>query len=55
MNIGAYASGFAPYGYKSVAFGTPITQGIDAADGKRLCIVGGAYLPAGTVHLLQFM
>jgi hypothetical protein len=38
-----------------VAFGTPITQGIDAVDGKRLAIVGGAYLPAGTAHTLQFM
>jgi len=55
MNIGAWASGFQPYGYKSVAFGTPITQGIQAVDGKRLCLVAGAYLPAGTVHLLQFM
>ena len=55
MNIGAWASGFAPYGYKSVAFGTPITQGIDALDGKRLALIAGAYLPAGTVHLLQFM
>jgi hypothetical protein len=55
MNIGAWASGFQPYGYKSVAFGTPITQGIDAVDGKRLCLVAGAYLPAGTAHTLQFM
>ena len=55
MNLGAWSSGFAPYGYKSVAFGTPITQGIDAVDGKRLAIVGGAYLPAGTAHTLQFM
>jgi hypothetical protein len=55
MNLGAWASGFQPYGYKSVAFGTPITQAIDALDGKRLAIVGGAYLPAGTAHTLQFM
>jgi hypothetical protein len=55
MNIGAWASGFQPYGYKSVAFGTAITQGIDAADGKRLALIAGAYLPAGTAHLLQFM
>jgi hypothetical protein len=38
-----------------VAFGTPITQGMDAVDGKRLCLIAGAYLPAATVHLLQFM
>jgi hypothetical protein len=55
MNIGAWASGFQPYGYKSVAFGTPITQGIDAVDGKRLALIAGAYLPAGTAHTLQFM
>ena len=55
MNIGAWASGFQPYGYKSVAFGTAITQGIDAADGKRLVLIAGAYLPATTAHLLQFM
>lgn len=55
MNIGAWASGFQPYGYKSVAFGTPITQGIDALDGKRLALIAGAYLPAATAHLLQFM
>ena len=55
MNIGAWASGFQPYGYKTATAATPITQGIDALDGKRLAIIGGAYLPAATVHLLQFM
>jgi len=55
MNIGAWASGFFARSYKTEAANTPITQGIDAVDGKRLCMVAGGYLPAATAHLLQFM
>lgn len=55
MGIGAYISGFEVVDVNTIAFGTPITENIQARDGQRLAFISGAVTCAGTAQVISFM
>jgi hypothetical protein len=55
MGYGAYISGFEVVDLNTIAFGTVITENIQAHDGQRLAFISGAITCAGTAQIISFM
>lgn len=53
--VGAYASGFQVFDYHTEEAATPITENVQAQDGKRLALVTAQILCAGTLQDVSIM